>query len=373
MLSGKRVSGFVLTNPELKKKSNRTMESFDNASHTAPRNGAGRFAELARQWDNQFMTKQTLAVIGFLAVGVISCGAARAQQAPADAQPKPAATAKPATSAKSATSGQGAAASTTPKTGQAAGAKRPLTAPVPLKTQKEKASYAIGEKIGLGLKKDGVDVDTASLSRGLRDALAGSKPALTDEEAQAALTAMAAELRAKQELKLEAMSAPQKKAGAEYLAANKAKEGVVTLPSGLQYKILKEGTGPKPTAADQVVCNYRGTLIDGTEFDSSYKRNEPVTFPVNQVIKGWTEALQLMPVGSKWQIFLPSDLAYGNQGAGKEIAPGSTLIFEVELLSIAPKPEAPKTETPKTEPKVDAPKPESPKPEAKPETKPNSK
>ena len=308
------------------------------------------------------MTKQTLAVIGFLAVAVNLCGEARAQQPPADTASKPAATAKPAAVAKGATSGQGTAA--TPKTGQAAGAKRPATAAFPLKTQKEKASYAIGEKIGLGLKKDEVDVDAASLSRGLRDALAGNKPMLTDEEAQAALTAMAAELRAKQELKLEALSAPQKKAGAEYLAANQGKEGVVTLPSGLQYKILKEGTGPKPTATDKVVCNYRGTLIDGTEFDSSYKRNEPVTFPVNQVIKGWTEALQLMPVGSKWQLFLPSDLAYGNQGAGKEIAPGSTLIFEVELLSIAPKPEMPKPEAPKTE---------TPKPEDKPQAKPDSK
>jgi FKBP-type peptidyl-prolyl cis-trans isomerase FklB len=314
------------------------------------------------QWDNESMTKQTLAVIGFLAVAVTLCGEARAQQPPADTASKPAATAKPAAVAKGATSGQGTAA--TPKTGQAAGAKRPATAAVPLKTQKEKASYAIGEKIGLGLKKDEVDVDAASLSRGLRDALAGNKPMLTDEEAQAALTAMAAELRGKQELKLEALSAPQKKAGAEYLAANQGKEGVVTLPSGLQYKILKEGTGPKPTATDKVVCNYRGTLIDGTEFDSSYKRNEPVTFPVNQVIKGWTEALQLMPVGSKWQLFLPSDLAYGNQGAGKEIAPGSTLIFEVELLSIAPKPEMPKPEAPKTE---------APKSEDKPQAKPDSK
>jgi FKBP-type peptidyl-prolyl cis-trans isomerase FklB len=115
---------------------------------------------------------------------------------------------------------------------------------------------------------------------------------------------------------------------------------VVTTPSGLQYKILKEGTGPKPTAADKVVCNYRGTLINGTEFDSSYKRGQPATFPVGQVIKGWTEALQLMPVGSKWQLFIPPDLAYGERGAGNDIGPDSTLIFEVELLSIEGK-EAP--------------------------------
>ena len=114
----------------------------------------------------------------------------------------------------------------------------------------------------------------------------------------------------------------------------KAKEGVVTLPSGLQYKILTAGTGPKPTASDSVSCNYRGTLLNGKEFDSSYKRGQPLEIPVGRVIKGWTEALQLMPVGSKWQLFIPSDLAYGDAGAGDDIAPGSTLIFEVELLSI---------------------------------------
>ena len=121
------------------------------------------------------------------------------------------------------------------------------------------------------------------------------------------------------------------------MAGNKTKEGIVTLPSGLQYKIMKEGTGPKPTASDSVVCNYRGTLINGTEFDSSYKRGQPATFPVNGVIKGWTEALQLMPVGSKWQLFVPADLAYGDRGAGADIGPDATLIFEVELLSIEDK------------------------------------
>jgi len=119
-----------------------------------------------------------------------------------------------------------------------------------------------------------------------------------------------------------------------FLEANKTKEGVVTLPSGLQYKVLQAGTGPKPAATDTVVCNYRGTLLDNTEFDSSYKRGQPATFPVGGVIKGWTEALQLMPVGSKWQLFIPADLAYGDRGAGGQIGPGATLIFEVELLSI---------------------------------------
>ena len=129
-----------------------------------------------------------------------------------------------------------------------------------------------------------------------------------------------------------------KKEGDAFLAANKTKDGVVTLPSGLQYKILTQGTGPKPTPTDSVVCNYKGTLLNGTEFDSSYKRGQPATFPVGGVIKGWTEALQLMPVGSKWQLFVPSDLAYGQRGPGGGIGPNSTLVFEVELISIKSKP-----------------------------------
>jgi FKBP-type peptidyl-prolyl cis-trans isomerase FklB len=134
-----------------------------------------------------------------------------------------------------------------------------------------------------------------------------------------------------------------KKTGEEFLAANKSKDGVVALPSGLQYKILTAGTGAKPTASDSVECNYRGTLINGTEFDSSSKHGGPATFPVSGVIKGWTEALQLMPVGSKWQLFVPSDLAYGERGAGGDIGPNETLIFEVELLSIKSKEKAPDT------------------------------
>jgi FKBP-type peptidyl-prolyl cis-trans isomerase FklB len=185
-----------------------------------------------------------------------------------------------------------------------------------------------------------VEVDSSSLARGFRDAIAGNKSLLTDEESKAALTTLATEVRAKQQIKLEQISAANKKEGEAFLAANKAKEGVVALPSGLQYKVEKEGNGPKPTAADSVTCNYRGTLIDGKEFDSSYKRGQPLTIPVNGVIKGWTEAMQLMPVGSKWQIFIPPDLGYGNQAMGQDIQPGSTLIFEVELLSIAPKTDA---------------------------------
>jgi FKBP-type peptidyl-prolyl cis-trans isomerase FklB len=203
-----------------------------------------------------------------------------------------------------------------------------------LKTQKDKFSYALGMNLGKNLHQQAVAVDPNILARGLKDALTGGKTLLTDDEARAALTAAQAEVRAKQQEKMQQAGAENKKEGETFLAANKAKDGVVTLPSGLQYKILTAGTGPKPTASDTVVCNYRGTLINGTEFDSSYKRGQPATFPVGGVIKGWTEALQLMPVGSKWQLFIPTDLAYGDRGAGADIGPGATLIFEVELLSI---------------------------------------
>jgi len=212
-----------------------------------------------------------------------------------------------------------------------------------LNTQKEKASYAIGMNIGKGLsesfKKDSVDVNSDILLRGMKDALAGNKPLLTDEQAQAAIVALQNDLRKhQQELHL-AAAAKNSKAGEAYLTANKVKPGVVTLPSGLQYKVITEGTGAKPVATDVVVCNYKGTLIDGTEFDSSYKRGKPATFPVDKVIRGWTEALQLMPVGSKWELFVPPALAYGEAGTpnGGPIGPEETLVFDVELMSIQPK------------------------------------
>jgi len=229
-----------------------------------------------------------------------------------------------------------------PGKAQTPAAKRPATAakgaaPLTLKTQKEKFSYALGMKMGGNLKKQDVPVDPNILARGVKDALAGSKTLMTDDEAQAALTEMQNDMRKKQQEKQQVAGAANKKEGEAFLAGNKGKEGVVTLPSGLQYKIIKDGTGPKPAATDSVVCNYRGTLIDGKEFDSSYKRGQPATFPVNGVIKGWTEALQLMPVGSKWQLFIPADLAYGDRGAGPDIGPDATLIFEVELVSIQDK------------------------------------
>ena len=213
-------------------------------------------------------------------------------------------------------------------------------APLALATQKDKFSYALGMNLGTSLHKQAVPVDANILSRGLKDALAGGKTALTEDQARAVLTEVQNEMRKKQEEEMQQAGAASKKEGEAFLAANKSKDGVVALPSGLQYKVLTQGTGPKPTANDSVVCNYRGTLINGTEFDSSYKRGEPATFPVSGVIKGWTEALQLMPVGSKWQLFVPSDMAYGDRSPAPEIGPNSTLIFEVELLSIQNKSEA---------------------------------
>lgn len=245
-------------------------------------------------------------------------------------------------SAPKKSSAQGAA-----KTTQAAPAASPTPAAQPtatpnpnFKTDKERQSYAVGMNIGESLHRQPVELDSNSLIQGLKDSMAGGKTLMTEDEAKASLTELGQQVRAKQEEKVKQAAETNKKEGEAFLAANKTKPGVVTTPSGLQYKILKEGTGPKPTAADKVVCNYKGTLINGTEFDSSYKRGQPATFPVGQVIKGWTEALQLMPVGSKWQLFIPADLAYGERGAGNDIGPDSTLIFEVELLSIEGK-EAP--------------------------------
>ena len=253
----------------------------------------------------------------------------------------------PATPAKKPTT----AASTAKKPGTTAAKKPAAAAPVTtLKDTKEKFSYALGLSLGTNLHRQDVDVDPNVLAQGLKDALNdNSKHLLTDEEAGAVLKQMQDEVREKQMAKMKETESKNKSEGTAFLAANKAKPGVVALPSGLQYKILTAGTGPKPTASDTVVCNYRGTLIDGKEFDSSYKRGQPATFPVSGVIKGWTEALQLMPVGSKWQLVIPAELAYGDRGAGQDITPGSTLIFEVELLSIQSK-EPPKQEAPKPEP-----------------------
>ena len=198
----------------------------------------------------------------------------------------------------------------------------------------------MGMNIGNGLRKQSIDIDPTILARGLKDAFANDKTLLTEDEVRSILTQMQADMRKKQQELAQVAAENNKKQGVAFLEANKTKEGVVTLPSGLQYKVLQEGTGPKPAVTDSVVCNYRGTLLDNTEFDSSYKRGQPITIPVTGVIKGWTEALQLMPVGSKWQLFVPSDLAYGERGAGGPIGPNATLIFEIELVSIQAKDQA---------------------------------
>jgi len=202
-----------------------------------------------------------------------------------------------------------------------------------LKSQKDKMSYIIGMDIGTNLKKQSIDIEPGVLARGIKDALAGAKPLLTEQEVQETMAIFQKDMMAKQQ----DMAIKNKKEGEAFLAENKKKEGVKTLPSGLQYKVIKEGTGKKPKLADTVTAQYRGTLIDGTEFDSSYKRGQPASFPVSGVIPGWTEALQLMGEGAKWQLFVPSNLAYGERGASAVIGPNATLIFEVELISVQEK------------------------------------
>jgi FKBP-type peptidyl-prolyl cis-trans isomerase FklB len=203
-----------------------------------------------------------------------------------------------------------------------------------LKNQKEKFSYALGMQMGAGFRKQALDLDLDIFAKGLAESFNGAKTMLTDDEMHAVLVNAQEEYKKKQAALREEKAQAALKEGEKFLAENKNEEGVVTLPSGLQYKILKEGKGDKPELNDKVVCNYRGTLIDGTEFDSSAKHNGPATFPVKGVIKGWTEALLMMPAGSKWQLFVPPHLAYGQNGAGQMVPPNATLIFEVELLSV---------------------------------------
>jgi FKBP-type peptidyl-prolyl cis-trans isomerase FklB len=249
------------------------------------------------------------------------------------------------TSGSNAATPQSAPAATTSKSSTSATAAKKSTAaaPAPLATRKDKFSYALGMNIGknLGdsLKRQSVEVDWKLVLQGLKDTTTtGTKTRLTEEEAKAVLTEVQTEVQKQQQEKIKEEAEKNKAAADKFLADNKGKEGVVTLPSGLEYKIVKAGTGAKPTATDKVECNYKGTLIDGTEFDSSYKRGQPATFGVGQVIKGWTEALQLMPVGSTWQLFIPPNLAYGERGEPRGgIGPNQALIFEVELISIVDK------------------------------------
>jgi len=198
-----------------------------------------------------------------------------------------------------------------------------------LGTEKQKLSYAFGIQIGQDMKRNGMDIDTASIAMAIDDVMAG-KPKLTMEEVQTMFSDYQQREMAKRELAAQANKAE----GEAFLEANKGKNGVTVLPSGLQYKVITAGTGKQPTVDSTVSVHYRGTLLNGTEFDSSHKRGAPVTFPVNGVIKGWTEALLLMKEGAKWQLFIPSDLAYGARGVGADIGPNSVLTFDVELLSV---------------------------------------
>jgi FKBP-type peptidyl-prolyl cis-trans isomerase len=249
-----------------------------------------------------------LLALGFVAVS------ASAQNSAAPVGPKPAAPVGPKPAA--------AAGPTTPKDPA---------------TPKDKTSYAIGVQVAMSLKSQGIDVDPAMVASGFSDALSGGKLLMTEEDLGATLNALQQQIKQKQAELLSKMADDNKKAGDTFFAENAKKEGVVTLPSGLQYKILQAGQGSKPVASDTVSCNYRGTLIDGTEFDSSLASGKPATFQINGVIPGFKEVLQLMPVGSKWQVFIPSALAYGPGGAGNVIGPNATLIFEIELLSIQDK------------------------------------
>ena len=241
-----------------------------------------------------------------------------------------------------------------------------------LKTQKDKVSYSIGLDIGRNIKRQSIDVDPDLLAAGLKAQVNGTKPLLTEEESREVMTAWQTEMRTKQTEKQKEAGEKNRKEGETFLAENKKKDGIKILPVKLgtntyelQYKVITAGSGPKPASTETVVTHYRGTLINGTEFDSSYKRSEPATFPVTGVIKGWTEALQMMPVGSKWQLFIPSELAYGERGTGRDIGPNSTLLFDIELLEIKPK----DANAPSDKPKVTLSNPAA-KPTIKPTVKP---
>ena len=203
-----------------------------------------------------------------------------------------------------------------------------------LKTEKDKLSYALGMDIGGSMKSQSIDIDADKFAQGVKDMVEGNKALLTNDEFQATMSKFQQEMVAKQAEQGKIIGERNKAEGEAFLAENRKKEGVVTTDSGLQYIVLKEGAGDSPKATDTVSVHYKGSLINGTEFDSSYSRNQPASFPVNGVIPGWTEALQLMKTGAKWKVFIPSDIAYGERGAGQQIGPNATLIFEVELLSI---------------------------------------
>jgi len=214
-------------------------------------------------------------------------------------------------------------------------AKTPAAAlPATLKDTLAQQAYTIGFNLGSSLQRDAVNVDPQIIAAGIRDATSGSPPQLSPDQMRAVLAQLQAAVKARREAGAVKAALTNKADGAAFLKANGARPGVITLPSGLQYEVLKAGTGPKPKATDVVECDYRGTLINGAEFDNSYARGKPATFPVQGVIKGWSEALQQMPVGSKWKLYVPAELAYGDEGKGDIIQPNATLIFEVELRDI---------------------------------------
>lgn len=207
----------------------------------------------------------------------------------------------------------------------------PAATPAPgLKTEKQKFSYTAGQQVGQNVKRQNLDFDAKAFALGVQDALSNAKPKLSPEQMRAAVEGF----QKKEMAKREAVAKKNQTAGQAFLDANKTKEGVKTLPSSIQYKVLKDGNGKQPTATDTVSVHYRGTLIDGKEFDSSYARNEPAIFQVSQVIKGWQEVVPLMKEGAKWQVVIPSDLAYGPQGAGNAIGPNQTLVFDIELVKV---------------------------------------
>jgi FKBP-type peptidyl-prolyl cis-trans isomerase len=258
-----------------------------------------------------------------LALGLFALGA-RTQQAPAKSPTAPPAKA-PAATAPVQTPAAQAPANKTPAPEST------------FKTQKEKVSYAIGLQMGRGVKAEQIDVDPDIVLRGIKDALSDAKSQMSEDELRQVIGSLQQEIRQKQMQAQQAAAAENKTKGDAFLADNAKKEGVVALPDGLQYKILTAGQGKKPLESDTVLCNYKGTFLDGTEFDSSERAGKPVPFEVNNVIPGFKEVLQMMPVGSKWQVFVPSNLAYGERGAGGVIGPNATLIFEVELVGIQDK------------------------------------
>jgi FKBP-type peptidyl-prolyl cis-trans isomerase FklB len=205
---------------------------------------------------------------------------------------------------------------------------------VELESLTDRVGYGIGLRIGRDFRAQQVAIDPRVLLKGVEDGLSGAAPLLSEEEIQQALTALQAELNERQKKRRQTLAEENRRAGQAFLEQNGKKAGVVTLPSGLQYQVLRPGEGKTPNQNDRVTVHYRGRLVDGTEFDSSYARNKPATFPVAGVIPGWSEALQRMPAGAQWRICLPPDLAYGSQGAGPMIGPEAVLIFEIELLSV---------------------------------------